>query len=196
MSQIYILFVVGMLLVLPLAPAAAIFWLLSTRHDRLKDRVPGGVTRGVITIPVINFRMSFEAFGSTASYLVLLVFAALMYFHVENEERERLAAHYAWRVSVPVIVENPDGTTRGPWDPIYTQVTATLMPFQNFDNNYISFWVAKNDDRFPQVNLSIAGSPRTSINLNDPAVAKTDVHTGRIAVEKKIIKLMPTELQR
>ena len=154
------------------------------------------MTSGVITIPVINFRMSFEAFGSTATYLALLVFAALMFFHVEDEERERLAAHYAWRVSVPVVVENPDGTVRGAWEPIYSQVTATLMPFQDFDNNYISFWVAKNDERFPQVNLSIAGSPRAAINLNDPDVAKTDVHTGRITVVRKVIRLMPRETQR
>jgi len=190
MSQVYIVAIVGMLLLLPLAPAIAIFWLLSTRQQRLQHRVKGGVTKGVVTIPIINFQMSFEAFGSTATYLVLLAFAGAMYLHMANE----VTKFYAWRVSVPIQVQDPDGKARNAWESIYGQITATLVPFQNTANNRIEFWVVKDGDMFPQVNLAISGSPRTSIDLNDPGITEVDADLHRIRVTRQqVIRLMPSD---
>ena len=202
MNQMDSLLDVGVLLLLPLIPAAIIFWLLSTRQKRLRGRVQNDVTKGVITIPVINFQMSFESFGSSATYLVLLAFSATMYIHMENEnnearlrfykqEVERLTNHYGWRVSIPIVVVNPDGTRRRPWDPIYKQVTATLEPSQNFANSNITFRIAKNEEGFPGVALAIAGSPVAEINLNDPKLAKTDPKEGTIEVPEQVIHLLP-----
>lgn len=208
MSDATTLLEVGVLLLLPLVPASIIFYLLSTRQQRLKGRAEG-VTSGVITIPFINFKMSFESFGSSATYLVLLAFSSAMYIHMEDEkeqqaalmaknscldERKRLEAHFGWLVSASVVVVDSNGKERAPYDPIYKQITASFEPPQNIENNTLTFRASKNDGRFPQVNLSIAGSPRASINLNDPKVAKFDAGQGTIeVVPRTTIQLITTE---
>jgi hypothetical protein len=204
MSDIDTLLEIGVLLLLPLLPAGIIFYLLTTRQQRLKDR--GDETTGDFVIPGINLKMSFRSFGSSATYLVLLAFSSAMYIHMEKEkaehavliarnscidERKRLEAHFGWLVTASVVVVDPDGKERAPFDPIYKQITASFEPPQSIENNTITFRAAKNDGRFPQVNLSIAGSPRASINLNDRTVARFDAPQGTIEVIPPVaIKLM------
>jgi len=188
MSQFLMVAVVGLMLLLPLLPASAIFYLLKTRQERLKDRAPG-LASGVFN--VLGFKMSFEAAGSTATYLTLLGFATFLFLHMEaldRSERDK-EKQDAWLVQIPVLMTDHTGKKISPGSYEYTQIKASVTPYSVLRANKLSLWVTRQDGAFPALNLEISGTPPTVIDLNDTSIAKVQ-DGNRITVEPATITLL------
>jgi len=188
MSQFLMVAVVGLMLLLPLLPASAIFYLLKTRQERLKDRAPG-LASGVFS--VLGFKMSFEAAGSTATYLTLLGFATFLFLHMEaidRSERDK-DKQDAWLVQVPVQMKDHTGKVIEPGSYEYTQIKASVTPYSVLRADKLSLWVTRQDGAFPALNLEVSGTPPKVVDLNDSNIA-TIKDGNRIAVKTATINLL------
>ncbi|HYG05316.1 MAG TPA: hypothetical protein VD865_02765 [Stenotrophomonas sp.] len=188
MSQFLMVAIVGLMLLLPLLPASAIFYLLKSRQERLKDRAPG-LASGVFN--VLGFKMSFEAAGSTATYLTLLGFATFLFLHMESVDRSERNKDKqdAWLVQVPVLMKDAAGRDIAPGSYEYTQIKASVTPYSVLRANKLSLWVTRQDGAFPALNLEISGTPPKVVDLNDPAIARIQ-DGNRIVVEPATITLL------
>lgn len=188
MSQFLMVAVVGLMLLLPLVPATAIFYLLKTRQERLKDRAPG-LASGVFN--VLGFKMSFEAAGSTATYLTLLGFATFLFLHMEAVDRSERDKDKqdAWLVQVPVVIKDHTGRVIAPGSYEYTQIKASVTPYSVLRANRLSLWVTRQDDEFPALNLEISGTPPKVVDLNDSSIVKLQ-DGNRIVVKEATINLL------
>ncbi|HVJ39081.1 MAG TPA: hypothetical protein VM687_14930 [Stenotrophomonas sp.] len=188
MSQFLMVAVVGLMLLLPLLPASAIFYLLKTRQERLKDRAPG-LASGVFN--VLGFKMSFEAAGSTATYLTLLGFATFLFLHMEaidRSERDK-DKQDAWLVQVPVQMKDHTGKVIEPGSYEYTQIKASVTPYSVLRADKLSLWVTRQDGAFPALNLEVSGTPPKVVDLNDSNIA-TIKEGNRIVVKTATINLL------
>ncbi|MDG2526252.1 hypothetical protein P6166_12895 [Stenotrophomonas sp. HITSZ_GD] len=188
MSQFLMVAVVGLMLLLPLLPASAIFYLLKTRQERLKDRAPG-LASGVFN--VLGFKMSFEAAGSTATYLTLLGFATFLFLHMEaldRHERDK-DKQDAWLVQIPVLMKDASGKDIAPGSYEYTQIKASVTPYSVLRANKLSLWVTRQDGAFPALNLEVSGTPPKVVDLNDSAIAQVQ-DGNRIVVQPATIQLL------
>jgi len=187
-SQISMVAIIAALLLVPLGPATAIYYLLSTRRARERTHVTG---KG---LNVLGFQISFEAFGSTATYLVILALAMSLFVQMRSDdqrdrnkalEEARLdrEAHLqaAWQVVAPVYIEGPTGDLDAS-DPTYERIQTSVLPFQSISNNLVTFWVIKERGRFPQVNLAIANTAGHSIDLNDSSNIEMDEVNNKLTV--------------
>jgi len=188
MTQFLMVAVVGLMLLLPLLPASAIFYLLKTRQERLKDRAPG-LASGVFN--VLGFKMSFEAAGSTATYLTLLGFATFLFLHMEAIDRSERHKDKqdAWLVQVPVQMKDHTGKVIEPGSYEYTQIKASVTPYSVLRADKLSLWVTRQDGAFPALNLEISGTPPKVVDLNDPDIA-TLKDGNRIVVKTATINLL------
>lgn len=189
MSELKDVLIIAVLFLVPLFPAAVIYYLLTMRRNRERGR-----TDGNFDVPVLGFRMSFRAFGSTATYMVILALAVSLFLSMQANRREdqMARARHAWHVEVPVYIEGPQGRL-DPADKMYTQVQAQVKPFQDVRNNLVSFWVVKGDDgRFPQVDLSIPATAGQALALDDPTSIVVDEESHQIRVSKPKVFRMST----
>jgi len=188
MSQFLMVAVVGLMLLLPLLPASAIFYLLKTRQERLKDRAPG-LASGVFD--VLGFKMSFEAAGSTATYLTLLGFATFLFLHMEaidRTERDK-DKQDAWLVQVPVQMKDHTGRVIEPGSYEYTQIKASVTPYSVLRADKLSLWVTRQDGAFPALNLEVSGTPPKVVDLNDSNIATVE-DGNKIVVKTATINLL------
>lgn len=188
MSQFLMVAVVGLMLLLPLLPASAIFYLLKTRQERLKDRAPG-LASGVFN--VLGFKMSFEAAGSTATYLTLLGFATFLFLHMEaldRHERDK-DKQDAWLVQIPVLMKDASGKEIAPGSYEYSQIKASVTPYSVLRANKLSLWVTRQDGAFPALNLEVSGTPPKVVDLNDTSIAQVQ-DGNRIVVQPATITLL------
>lgn len=188
MTQFLMVAIVGLMLLLPLLPASAIFYLLKTRQERLKDRAPG-LASGVFD--VLGFKMSFEAAGSTATYLTLLGFATFLFLHMEaldRHERDK-DKQDAWLVQVPVLMKDASGRDIAPGSYEYTQIKASVTPYSVLRANKLSLWVTRQDGAFPALNLEVSGTPPKVVDLNDTTIAQVQ-DGNRIVVQPATITLL------
>lgn len=188
MSQLSMVAIIAALLLVPLGPAAAIYYLLSTRKARELGTIKGD------GLQLLGFRISFEAFGSTATYLVILALAMGLFIQMLGNAKQehdqqlkadqaKLEAHLqaAWQVVVPVYIKGPKGDLDAS-DPTYEQIQTAVLPFQSVSNNLVTFWVIKERGRFPQVNLAIANTAGHSIDLNDSSNIEVDEDNNKLVV--------------
>jgi hypothetical protein len=170
------------LLLLPLAPAAFLYKVLTPRRRTgtgPRDNASG--TAGVGSMSLGGLRLKFNVVGSSATYVVLLVVAWLIYERVQAETAtERLEQtkvfeasmlnQQAWLVKVPVMLRdhanNVLPANRGELQAVKVELEPAVT---TADAKMIQFWVVPNNRRFPSArfNLTLGGLQPVVLDLND-----------------------------
>lgn len=196
MNQLMALLVTGTLLLLPLAPAAILYLLLSPKGTRA-GAVPGNRARGeagVGPVSILGFRVQFNIVGSTAIYVVLLAVETVIHgrqvqSYTEREVAEaRLAQEstknmQAWLVELPVRLKNGANMELPADNGELQQVSVELEPaLTQASANSIRFWVVPNEGRFPSARFKLGtiGLRPTIADLNDTTLVRRDPNSRRM----------------
>ncbi|SAK97725.1 hypothetical protein AWB79_07508 [Caballeronia hypogeia] len=160
------------IVLLPLLPAACIYWLLTPKAERGSNGNNAQGTANTNLGPTV-FGIKFNVVGSTAFYFVLLLATAGIYAVVDTRQQSAFAEGTAWRVELPVSGSMIDATTKKPVevaldDVSKSQLQVEIKPDYQFYGRKINFWVIRQQDRFPTIRLSIPYVSKTpELDLND-----------------------------
>lgn len=184
MSQLIALGITAALLLLPLAPATVLYrWLSSKRGASATS----DEAEGKMTLPgwLGGMQLQFNVVGSSATYVVLLVFSFLVYDRAETQQvkREALRERRAWLVEVPVGLTDADDQHIPAENRELQQVRIDLEPrFSTATANDISFWVVPQNGKFPSARFVYpkVGLSAEVLNLNDETVVEYDYATRKI----------------
>lgn len=196
MSELQIVLVIAVLFLVPLAPALAIYYLLSNRRRRDKSRVGGQFK----DLNLFGMQVSFEAAGSTATYLIILGLAVGLFVFLKGKESEKqirqaeialeqhkLSAKSAWQVRVPIYIKS-GGKTLPASDFRYGQVRTMMKPFPAVSNNMLVAWVVPQaDGRFPQIDVQLEDMPPVALDLNDEQQIERDETTGTVRISQSAV---------
>ena len=174
------------LLLLPIAPASALYFVLSPKSNRAHEagKADGEIDTGLLNIG--RFKLRFNLVGSTATYVVLLAAAVWVYRDAEaNAERadnlkaEALKDQKAWLVEVPVMLRTQDNQVIPADNNEMKAVRVELEPSPTWLASYdtVQFWVVPNNSgKFPRARFSLTGlslKPEL-LDLNDLQKVKHD----------------------
>jgi hypothetical protein len=200
MDRLEPLLVTAALLLLPLVPAAILYYMLTPKRGR--GEVQAGSAGGELesgTIDLWRFKLRFNVVGSTATYVVLLV-AATWIFRDADATRLKTAAlraealrdQQAWIVEVPVNLKGQQGEVIPANEGQMQQVRVELEPSLTLaSSNSLQFWVVPNNGRFPTARFSLGAlSLRpTILDLNDERRIEKD------HLAKRLIGIEPVWLE-
>lgn len=180
------LIVTSILLLLPLAPATIIYFLLSppnrdgqNNNDEAKGSYEGQFMK------LGKLKVEFSVFGSSATYIILLCAAYFIHSETESEKTKRLSVQdqQAWLVEIPVgltdLRERPMPANNGEMQQVRVELEPSLT---EASANSLQFWVVPNNGRFPTARFSI---PQLSvraelIDLNDSSFVQHDYSAKRM----------------
>jgi hypothetical protein len=180
------------LLLLPLAPAAFLYKVLTPKRrpaNGKPDTASGNAGIGYMTLGGI--RLKFNVVGSSATYITLLVVAWAIYERTEAvAAKERLeeikvmqaalADQQAWQVRVPVMLRDQDRNMLPANNGELQAVKVELEPaVTTADATMIQFWVVPNNRRFPSArfNLTQGGKEPVVLDLNNDEVVEHNYDT-------------------
>ena len=165
----------GFIILLPLLPAACIYWLLTSEAERKsKYRNQNAAGNAKATIGPTVFGITFNIVGSTAVYIVVLIFAFSIFFVVNNQRQQAFSDNTPWLVELPI-----GAVTRDPTDPTKPKPVVMDMVTQNqlqieLQPNYqilggsIMFWVMSENQKFPRIRIVLPNVSATPfLDLND-----------------------------
>ena len=172
MDRLQPLLVTAALLLLPLVPAAILYFMLTPKRGDNADSGSAGGELESGTIDLWRFKFRFNVVGSTATYVVLLVAATWIYHELREAELQAnsLRDRQAWVVEVPLNLKGPTGAAIMADQGQMQQVRVELEPSPTVAwPNRIQFWVVPNNSRFPTARFSVAGLTLkpTILDLND-----------------------------
>ncbi|WP_155953112.1 hypothetical protein [Pseudoxanthomonas suwonensis] len=194
MDQLAPLLVTAALLLIPLAPAAVLYKVLTpkarARRGGAQAREPNQA-KGQVAMDGLNFgkfHMDFNIVGSTATYVVLLVVSIATYLYLaELAEREAARVvdskkdNQAWVVHAPIGLQDADGNVLPADRGEMRQVRIDVEPALTMASaNEITFRVITTDGRFPtaRFNLPGIGLKPVVLDLNDSRKVRHD-HLSR-----------------
>ena len=161
------LVVTSAILMLPIIPAAIIYLLLTPKNAKNKNESSGEYEGQFFNAG--KFKMRFNVFGSTATYILVLVAGYLIHSDIERQHQKQLSMQnqQAWLVEVPVKLRDENGPLQANNQEMQ-QVMVTLEP-GNLDASAsrVEFWVVPSNEKFPTANFSMAGAlNRETLDLN------------------------------
>jgi hypothetical protein len=192
MEHISSFLVTAGLLLLPLVPATALYFILSPKGNKARG---AGEAGGDIDTPLLNvgrLRLRFNLVGSSATYVVLLAAAVWIYRDAEANAQSRdqmraeaLKEQNAWLAQVPVMLRTQDNKVIPADNNEMKAVQVELEPTPTWLGTYdtVEFWVVPNKSgKLPRARFSLAGltlKPEL-LDLNDLQKVKLDYAGRRI----------------